>query len=139
MRSLITKVVATSVGSTLRNAVAALATLTAVAACSGKEEASKMTKFADEMCACADSACAAKVATDAEAFGKANEGKKVSSGAADDYNKAAKRMGDCFAQKMAAAGAAEPAAEPAGSDKPAVEPAKAAEPAAEPAGSDKPE
>ena len=122
---MITKMFASSVGSTLRNAVAALATLTAVAACSGKEEASKMTKFADEMCACADSACAAKVATDAEAFGKANEGKKVSSGAADDYNKAAKRMGDCFAQKMEAAGAAEPA--------------KAAEPAAEPAGSDKPE
>ena len=51
-----------------------------LAACSGKEEASKMTKLADQMCACKDSACADKLFPDIEKFSSENEGKKVSAG-----------------------------------------------------------
>ena len=41
-----------------------------LAAGSGQKEASAMSKFADQMCACKDSACAVKVSDDMAKWGK---------------------------------------------------------------------
>ena len=80
-----------------------------LAACSGKEEASKMTKLADQMCACKDSACADKLFPDIEKFSSENEGKKVSAGAADDYNAQIDRVEKCYLKLQEAAAKGGPA------------------------------
>ena len=74
-----------------------------LAACSGKEEASKMKKLADQMCECKDAACADKLFPEIEKFSSENEGKKVSAGAADDYNAQIDRVEKCYLKLQEAA------------------------------------
>lgn len=66
-----------------------------LAAC-GVQEASAMTKFADQMCACTDVACAEKVFTELEKLSKENEGKEVVAAAADKYNNEMDRAQKCY-------------------------------------------
>jgi hypothetical protein len=62
----------------------------------GVQEASAMTKFADQMCACTDVACADKVFTELEKVSKENEGKEVVAAAADKYNNEMDRAQKCY-------------------------------------------
>ena len=62
----------------------------------GVQEASAMTKFADQMCACTDTTCADKVFTDLEKLSKENEGKEVVAAAADKYNNEMDRAQKCY-------------------------------------------
>lgn len=62
----------------------------------GVQEASAMTKFADQMCACTDVACADKVFTELEKLSKENEGKEVVAAAADKYNNEMDRAQKCY-------------------------------------------
>lgn len=85
-----------------------------LAAC-GAQEVSAMTKFADQMCACKDFACAEKLFPEIDKMATANEGKEVIAAAADKYNSEMDRTQKCYEKLAAAADAAEPAepAEPA--------------------------
>ena len=84
-----------------------------LAAC-GAKEASEMSKFADQMCACQDVACADKLFPEIEKLTTANEGKEVVAAAADHYNSEMDRTQKCYEKIYAdaeKAAAAEPAAE----------------------------
>lgn len=72
-----------------------------------------MTKLADQLCACKDAACADKIFPEIEKFSAANEGKKVSANAADDYNAQIDRVEKCYLKLQEAAAAAPPAPAPA--------------------------
>jgi len=73
----------------------------------GVEEASTMTKFANEMCACKDIACAEKLFPQVEAESKKNEGKEVVAAAADKYNAELARLEKCVEKLQADADKAE--------------------------------
>jgi hypothetical protein len=92
-----------------RPAVLSLAAL--LAAC-GVEEANAMTKFADQMCACKDVACAEKLFPEIEKLANANEGKEVVAAVADKYNAEMDRAQKCYEKVHTDAEAAE-AAKPA--------------------------
>ncbi len=77
---------------------------TTLSAC-GTEEASAMTKFADQMCACKDVACADKLFPEIEKMGKANEGKEVIAAVADKYNSEMSRAEACYTKIYAEADA----------------------------------
>lgn len=77
-----------------------LASLLPLAAC-GTEEVSAMTKFADQMCACKDFACAEGLFPEIEKMSAANEGKEVVAAAADKYNREMDRTQKCY-EKLAA-------------------------------------
>lgn len=66
-----------------------------LAAC-GVEEASAMSKFADQMCACTDVACADKLFPEIEKLATANEGKEVVAAAAAKYNSEMDRTQKCY-------------------------------------------
>ena len=73
-----------------------------------------MSKFADQMCACKDVACAEKLFPEIEKLATENEGKEVVAAAADHYNKEMARAQKCYEQVFADAENAEveaPAAE----------------------------
>jgi len=78
--------------------VIALGLSLSLSACSGKEEASKMKKLTDELCACKTVECAEGKYTDIEKFTAENEGKKVSANAADEYNADITRAEKCAAR-----------------------------------------
>ena len=80
----------------------------AFAAC-GAEEVSAMTKFADQMCACKDVACAEALFPEIEKMAKANEGKEVVAAAADKYNAEMDRTQKCYEKLHADAEKAEAA------------------------------
>ena len=65
-------------------------------ACSGKKEADQMTKYADQMCACKEAACAEKVFPEIEKWTQANIGKEVDKDAADRYHKQLERAQKCY-------------------------------------------
>lgn len=90
----------------------AAGTLTAGLAACGTEEASAMSKFADQMCACKDVACADKLFPEIEKLANANEGKEVVAAVADKYNNEMTRAEGCYTKLHEAADAApaEPAA-----------------------------
>lgn len=71
------------------------ASLLTLGAC-GTEEASAMTKFADQMCACKDVACADKLFPEIEKLANANEGKEVVAAVADKYNNEMSRAEACY-------------------------------------------
>lgn len=73
----------------------------------GAQEASKMTQFADQMCACKDLECAEKLFPEIEKFAKENEGKEVVAAAADKYNAEMLRIQGCYDKVHAEAAAAE--------------------------------
>lgn len=73
----------------------------------GVQEASQMTKFADQMCACKDVDCAEKIFPEIEKFAKENEGKEVAAKAADKYNTEMLRIQGCYDKLHAEAAAAE--------------------------------
>ena len=96
-----------------RTSLAALATLfvtSVLAGACGVQEASAMSKFADQMCACKDVACAEQLFPEIEKMSKENEGKEVVAAAADKYNAEMDRTQKCYekifadADKAAAAG-----------------------------------
>ncbi len=62
----------------------------------GVQEASAMSKFADQMCACKDVACADKLFPEIEKLGKENEGKEVPAAIADKYNNEMDRTQKCY-------------------------------------------
>ncbi|MBK8261785.1 MAG: hypothetical protein IPK80_10650 [Nannocystis sp.] len=62
----------------------------------GAEEASAMTKFADQMCACKDVACAEKLFPEIEKMSAANEGKEVVAAVAEKYNRELDRTQKCY-------------------------------------------
>lgn len=90
---------------THRRLTAALATLfvTAGLGACGVQEASAMTKLADQMCACKDMACVEKLYPEVEAESKKNEGKEVAAAAADKYNAELTRLEACITKLEAAA------------------------------------
>ena len=65
-------------------------------ACSGKQEADQMTKYADEMCACKTVQCAEKLFPQVEKWTGSNEGKEVSDKAAERYNTQLTRAQKCY-------------------------------------------
>jgi hypothetical protein len=79
----------------MKHLVLSLSLALSLTACSGKEEASKMKKITDELCACKTVECAEKVYAEIEKFTGANEGKKVSAEAADAYNADITRAEKC--------------------------------------------
>jgi hypothetical protein len=113
--------------------------LMSVAGCKkkgGSDAIAKMTEFKDQMCKCADKACAEKVTEAMTKWGQemAKEGgdKEAAKMSEEDMKKSAavsEEMGKCMTKLMTAAMTPPPAA-PTG-DKPA-------DPAAPPAGGDKP-
>lgn len=80
----------------------------ALGAC-GAEEVSAITKFADQMCACKDVACAEKLFPEIEKMTKANEGKEVIASAAEKYNAEVDRTQKCYEKIHADAEKAEAA------------------------------
>lgn len=75
----------------------------------GAQEVSAMTKFADQMCACKDFACAEKLFPEIDKMTTANEGKQVVAAAADKYNAEMARTQKCYEKLGEAAEAAEAA------------------------------
>jgi hypothetical protein len=65
-------------------------------ACSGKQEADPMTKYADRMCACKELACAEKLFPEIEKWTGEHEGKEVNQGAAERYNTQLARAQKCY-------------------------------------------
>lgn len=84
--------------------------LTAGLGACGVQEASTMTKLADQMCACKDMACIEKLYPEVEAESKKNEGKEVAAAAADKYNAELTRLEACVTKLEATAPAEEEAA-----------------------------
>ena len=80
----------------MKNFLLLLPLTLSLAACSGKEEASKMKKLADQMCACKTVECADKLFPEIEKFSNENAGKEVSASAADDYNAQITRTEKCM-------------------------------------------
>lgn len=82
--------------------------LGALAGC-GVQEASAMSKLADQMCACKDVACTDKTFDELEKLSKENEGKEVVAAAADKYNNEMDRAQKCYEKVNADAEKAAPA------------------------------
>ncbi len=86
----------------------AIGLLTAgLGACSGKEEANQMTKFANQMCECKTIECVTKLFPEVEKFSAANAGKEVSADQADKYNNEMGRLEKCATKIQADAEKAE--------------------------------
>lgn len=77
----------------------------------GVQEASAMTKLADQMCACKDMACVEKVYPEVEAESKKNEGKEIAAPVADKYNAELTRVEGCVSKIEAEAQKADAAAQ----------------------------
>lgn len=92
-------------------AVFAAGTFTVNLGACGVKEASAMEKFADQMCACKDVACAEKLFPEIEKMSKENEGKEVVAAAADKYNAAMDRAQKCYEKVFADAEKADAAAD----------------------------
>jgi len=80
----------------MKKLVLAVGIAAGLVACSGKKEADQMTKYADQLCACKDVACAEKILPEIEKFSNANAGKEVDKAAADRYNNALTRVEKCI-------------------------------------------
>jgi len=80
---------------TLASLLVASAFTVNLGAC-GVQEASAMSKFADQMCACKDIACADQLFPEIEKLGKENEGKEVPGPIADKYNNEMDRTQKCY-------------------------------------------
>lgn len=80
----------------LRRPLLSLLLVSAPALACGAEEVSAITKFADQMCACKDVACAEKLFPEIEKMTKANEGKEVIASAAEKYGAEVDRTQKCY-------------------------------------------